>query len=788
MKLKYCEIANDLCPGGIEGFNEDNRIFTSYSSHNKEIEEIVENGLKILNKETDKKWVRWKDDMEIENNMIYCEICENICRSKAVIIELSDLNFNVVFEYGYSLGLGKKIYPTVNSEFDFNDIDRFLKPLLGIGIGRYDKNKFSQKILKKKFWEKGKTNYLFGFDNSDILDNKTNIKANSVLYLKNIDRLVVTEEIENQLLQSSFNLIIDDPKEDINNMVWYNKQIKKSIAVVIDLGMSNKEENLNHYLKCALIAGLSVATGRRVLLLSSVHAPKPSDIISIIKQYNSAKSAKQFVEKFIKQHSNFLSVINSYIHALDEEKKSPFDMIDLGEHVAENDTYHLRKNFVETPEYLELSKPGYKLIIGRKGTGKSAAFQKFKMEERDDTIVVSKFFNQYNLDDIYDLTKSFEKDNDKNKVVIAFWKYVLFSIITKELYKYLTNKNETYLNKSEREYFVECQKFAFVSNDKSITENLVEIVNSIRSKDESSVKFLQKQFYSNEVVVLSKLTTTYLVKNHIKLFVNVDGLDSNLNVESNSKLISLILYNLNEVCTTIFPNDYSDYSINLFLREDIYDIFKEKITQKDKLRKIIYKWDMETLLRMINKRLKSNGIDNITELLADEFNMKILTDKLDKFIYSRPRDYIFVFNNLIQFSKIYKLDKINSRAFNEMLDYYASHIFESIEAELLSLDVEINYGEFLNGIKRVSNNNAKIPIDYFEGLLDTLSITDNKREIFLTFLLKIEFMYLLENNHLVVWSKLIDPQTKLKYFFEHSNDRKQFQFHPIIHFLLEKHF
>lgn len=789
MKLKYCEIANSLCPNQIDSFDIDGRIFTAYSSHNQSIVKSIEKAIEDLNRTSGKKWISWKKDLEIENSMIFCEICENICRSEAVMIELTDLNFNVVFEYGYSLGLDKKVYPIVRNDFDFDDIDRFIKPLLGIGIGRYDQSKFAQKILKKRFWEKGKSNYLFKFDNSEILDDATTISANSILYLKNADKVLVSEEIENQLTQSRFNIIVDDPKEDSNSMIWYNKQIKKSYAVVIDLGLATATESLNHYLKCALIAGMSVATGRRTLILSSVHTKKPSDIISIIKQYTSPKNARQIVEKFLNLHSNSLTAVNSYLETIHESKESVFDQIDLGEHVAENDTYHLSKNFIETQEYLELEKPGYKLIIGRKGTGKSAAFQKFKMQKRGDTIVVSKLFNQYNLDDIYDLTNTFEMDNDKSKIVIAFWKYVLLSIITKELHAYLKNKKltETF-NESEHEFYYNCQQLEFINNDKSITENLVEIISNIKETGCQDVKSLQRNFYSNDIISLSKITTDYLKNNRVNLFFNIDGLDSNLSLISNSKLISLIIYNLHSVCTTLFPNDYINYSLNLFIREDIYDTFKERINQKDKLRKVIYKWNMEALLRMINKRLQDNGITNITELLADEFNIKILMDKLEKYIYPRPRDYIFVFNHLVQIAKIHKLEHINSRVFNEMLDYYGYHIFEAIEAELVSLSATINLGEFLNGIKSLINKNEKIPIEYFEGLLDTLNIHNQARDEFLTFLLKIEFMYFIENNNPVVWSELIDPKSKLKYIFDHSKQKKQFLFHPIINFLISRHF
>ncbi len=148
---KYCEIATGLCSNMLEGFHENNQVFSAYSSHSSEIVNQIEEAIKQLNKITNFRWISWQRDMDIENALIFCEICKHIYQSKAILVELSDLNFNVLFEYGFSLGLGKKIHPIVGIDFDFNNVERFIHPLLGIGLGTYEKNNLSKKLKKKKF-------------------------------------------------------------------------------------------------------------------------------------------------------------------------------------------------------------------------------------------------------------------------------------------------------------------------------------------------------------------------------------------------------------------------------------------------------------------------------------------------------------------------------------------------------------------------------------------------------------------------------------------------------------
>jgi len=234
---KYCEIATDLCPNSINSISITHEIFTAYSSHNAKLKLEISNAIAELNNTTELKWISWESDLEIENNMIFCEICQNIYKAKGVVVELSDLNFNVLFEYGYSIGIGKKIYPIVNENFDFGNVDRFINPLLGIGIGRYKNNKLANKIFKKKFWEREPKTSVFDFGSGDILSDNTKIHANSVLHVKNIDNAEINGVAENALDKYDCNRITDDSMEERNSIVWYSKQLKKTAIVIIIWGL-----------------------------------------------------------------------------------------------------------------------------------------------------------------------------------------------------------------------------------------------------------------------------------------------------------------------------------------------------------------------------------------------------------------------------------------------------------------------------------------------------------------------------------------------------------------------
>ena len=106
---KYCEIYGGICPFNFLELAEKDSIFSAYSNQDENISQQVNEAIDTLNKKTDVKWLKWDQDLDTENDLIFCTICKKIICSKAILVELSDLNFNVIFEYGYSIGLNKKI-------------------------------------------------------------------------------------------------------------------------------------------------------------------------------------------------------------------------------------------------------------------------------------------------------------------------------------------------------------------------------------------------------------------------------------------------------------------------------------------------------------------------------------------------------------------------------------------------------------------------------------------------------------------------------------------------------
>jgi len=58
----------------------------------------------------EKDWKSWKN-LDIAGQIVFCEICKAIRFTHLVVADVTTLNFNLLFEIGFALGLGVPVMP-----------------------------------------------------------------------------------------------------------------------------------------------------------------------------------------------------------------------------------------------------------------------------------------------------------------------------------------------------------------------------------------------------------------------------------------------------------------------------------------------------------------------------------------------------------------------------------------------------------------------------------------------------------------------------------------------------
>lgn len=107
--------------------------------------------------------------------------------------------------------------------------------------------------------------------------------------------------------------------------------------------------------------------------------------------------------------------------------------IDLGDYVAENELNMLADYFVETHQYNVVLKPGFHLVVGRKGTGKTAiSYRVASQLKHDGNAAMCEIRpNEYELMSLHEFVTNELRGARKSYVLESLWKYMIYSEVVK---------------------------------------------------------------------------------------------------------------------------------------------------------------------------------------------------------------------------------------------------------------------------------------------------------------------------------------------------------------------
>ena len=334
-----------------------------------------------------------------------------------------------------------------------------------------------------------------------------------------------------------------------------------------------------------------------------------------------------------------------------------FSMINWGEDAAEQDS-NLHNYFFRIPKFDEIVAGRIRYIVGRKGTGKTAIFEKLKSDYDNDPLksVISLSFGDFPLNDL----KSIKDRSAGDKYqYIPIWRFLILTEIAKEVVRdqRITNHEDliqitNFLKENFPNDFSISDAVSYLRSNQSklsITPKFFEIGSS--SSDEKS--FTGTIHYKKAADYLLNILSR--VDNKVVYFVLFDGLDEGF--KTSDKNLNLLLISLisavEKLSSEFIFNQLSFYPI-LALRPDVLDSIGSNNLNKIDDYKINLNWNSRNLKSLISLRIlaSSNSID----IQKSKVNSEIIwqevvnesTDKPKKTIWKyildrtllRPRDVI----------------------------------------------------------------------------------------------------------------------------------------------------
>jgi len=108
----FCQYANGPCDQDFEGTAASAAILL-YPAEPQEIAQAIEAAVVEMRKTAaPQKWRTWRD-FQTAGQLIFCSICKSMRFADCVVADVTTLNFNLLFEIGFAVGLGLPIIRSV---------------------------------------------------------------------------------------------------------------------------------------------------------------------------------------------------------------------------------------------------------------------------------------------------------------------------------------------------------------------------------------------------------------------------------------------------------------------------------------------------------------------------------------------------------------------------------------------------------------------------------------------------------------------------------------------------
>ncbi len=649
----------------------------------------------------------WED--YTKTTFISKEVLGAIDLCEILAADLTYFNHNVMFELGYAIAKKKEIIVFLNGNIEGASkkySESFIKDLkyqplsnskdVISAIKQHESNKdFMEKQIKLKTLTP-KAKGIFHIESQ--VNNQPSIDLGILLMMYN----------ENQ----GIDIISDDRSEvQYQPLNWYFSNIYQANLILIHLVGDNivNHQDINAF--NSFWAGVSCGFDQHTLLVAPSEFKAPLDYYDILIQY---KDNNQLVDEVGSWLDRKIPTIESHVVPdVNKEDRQEENLLKLGIgcEIAENERGQLLDYFVQTYSYNKAKEAESTLIIGRKGSGKSAIYIKLSNELVDDSLNYVVNLKPESDDLLYNIDLSQMYKSSKRNFFFTVWKCVILSQLLNDIYKKIKSKDISVNFYSE----VEEEILAFHKANKHLMNlNFFGIVSQLHKdylsdsnvNNPNVLEYMYKVFIGPIKNLINKYFKNLSTKKYSKIIVLADNLDKTWNTETDLSIQAEMIVSLLEVKEKIIhelPEIKFNFQSTIFLRKDIFEFISKHVNEPDKLLTQTHEinWEQypEKLKELVDNRfrylLELDPDVNIDEEIWNKYfdisnNKKDRAfDVIEKIITKRPRDLLYFLGRLLESAVNNNRNKVNSIDLNFAINNYTKFLSQNIIAEVRAFFPEI---------------------------------------------------------------------------------------------------
>lgn len=682
---EYCEYADGGCDHSFAGLPTRNAVVL-YPSEPPQIAATIEAAATQLTNRIRGACATWRS-FNVGGQVIFCEICKAMRGADAVVADVTTLNFNLLFEIGFSLGLDLPLVPIRDTSFlkDKSAFDH---------LGLLDTIGYRDFVNARELAD----NLASTWPPSRLPIPVGELNLEAPLYV--LKGPLETEgelKLLSVLKKSAVRFRAYDPVETPRiALQTLRRSIASSLGLVAHLLSPDRKGALVHNARCALAAGIATASGKAVRLLQEGREPQPIDYRDLVQPYDIPTQIERLIEPTL------LRVIHRLQDTRFRDVRSPRNLLqrlDIGDVSAENEIRPLEGYFVETGQYYEARRGYARLIVGRKGAGKTAIFYALRhsLGGGHSRLVLDLKPEGHQFVRLREAVLAKLSPGLQEAALTGFWMSILLGELAHRVvddeYSWATRDPARRLRYDE---LVEVYKDFGPAEKGDFSQRLLYQVERLSRQDAQIEKkgaenAVAELLFRKDIRVVRDAVTGYLEEKE-EVWLLLDNLDKGWPTRGASSEDIMIIRTLLE-CTRKLQRQLErsnvEFHVLVFLRNDIYEHLIEETPDKGKDTAVILDWaDAAAFKEMFRRRVLASGqlegeFDSIWgTIFAPAVGTRDSFSYVAERTLMRPRDFLSFVHNAIEVAINRGHDKVLEEDLRQAEEIYSEDSLRMIGFEL----------------------------------------------------------------------------------------------------------
>jgi len=667
--------------------------FVAYASQDPLVKELIEQAVSRANAKS--QLVRYEPWIfnDVSGNPVVSPILDRIDDSSFVVADITYLNRNVVYEIGFAIGRRKRAFLIRHST---TEGDRSLATEAGI----FD------------------TLGYFEYGDVDSLSNRltSHVEPTPLAFDTTLDRLAPVYIVEPPVKGAPSTMMTsrvkkarykyrsfaptEDPRLSATDAI---RQVSVSAGVLASLEPERLRDDVVHNIRSLFVAGLADGMGKPTLLLAAEGYVAPLDVRDDVKLFRFPDDITEYIAAFSLEITDHLQQTDPLV----SDAAGKLQQLRIGDPTAENEMTTLASYFLRTDQYSRALLGEVNLVVGRKGSGKTALFIQLRDKIRSDkrNVVVDLKPEGYQLIKLKEELLAHLTPGTRQHLITAFWEYL---ILLEVAYKLLEKDRKSHKHNHEiYDIYLELEatyKAEIGSGEGDFSERLLNL--SLRIAQEYRAKYggadaqklnnneVTQLLYGQDIRELRTRISKYLSTKQA-VWVLFDNLDKGWSTHGIDVVDAIVLRCLidagRKVERDMRKDEHSVHCI-IFVRNDVYEHLMLHSADYGKEMRAVLDWtDADLLREMLRLRLVSGLSDEQSQLTFEQVWPTVCVshykgeDTSSYFIdrsLMRPRNVLKIFNHCRGFASNFNRPKITEDDIDKGLKAYSQDLLTELDHEL----------------------------------------------------------------------------------------------------------